>query len=189
MQHIATTTRLLAGVAALLLVAACVQTETSMDRERLYASVEDLRIDSDLVVVGTVTSSREVADIEGSESILTISDIEIVKVVASSERRPTWAPGQTINVRQFGAAGSRDQSPPVPLVSRGGNYLLFLTLSGLDGELSEQFYVTGASAGLFEPMERRERKTAEVSRIERFRQVAPSDVEPDLQEASLSELW
>lgn len=57
------------------------------------------------------------------------------------------APGDRIVVRQI---GSEEQPAPTPLFTVGGTYLLYLTPSGLEGELASQFYFTGANAGIYE---------------------------------------
>ena len=77
---------------------------------------------------------------------------ETVKTLKSTE------PGSTVIVRQ---TGSSSQAPAVPLLKVGEQYLLYLTPSGLDGEQAEQFYVTGANAGIY----------AETSSGDEYRQV------------------
>lgn len=111
-------------------------------RVELYSSVEALAEDSSLVLVGTVTSQRVVADIDEMTDF-TISSVEVGEVTKSEVVLDS---GTTIEVRQL---GSDNQTGPAPLLASGGTYLLYLTPSGLEGDLAAQFYVTGGSAGLY----------------------------------------
>jgi hypothetical protein len=76
-------------------------------------------------------------------SELTLSTFEISTVIAG----PTDVAGQQIVVRQHGSA---EQLPPAPLLEREGAYLLYLTASGLHGELEEHYYITSANAGMYQ---------------------------------------
>lgn len=113
-----------------------------MSRVRLYESVRELAADSDAIVVGRVVDEREVADIDPITDF-TLADFEVDKVLAGD----SVAAGSTIVVRQV---GSSRQTPPVELLAQDGTYLLYLTASGLEGELGKHFYVTGANAGVYE---------------------------------------
>lgn len=61
------------------------------------------------------------------------------------------------------------------MLHKGEVYLLYLTPSGLDGELAEQYYVTGANAGIYVSV----RKDVEVAKDERatFVQYSPQEGE------------
>lgn len=111
-----------------------------MTRVRLYASVGELASDSTAVVVGTVTDQHSAADIDGVTDF-TLSTVQVSRVVAGDVTQ-----GGDVVVRQFGSAA---QAAPTPLLEPGATYLLYLTASGLQGDLASQFYVTGGNAGLY----------------------------------------
>ena len=55
--------------------------------------------------------------------------------------------GDVVEVRQI---GSVDQQTGVEMLNADQVYLLYLTPSGLSGDLASQYYVTGAEAGIYE---------------------------------------
>ena len=118
--------------------------ESDISRVRLYPSAKALAADSSLVIVGFVSAQR-VADDITPDFDFTISTIDVREVVKKKGKTKVQA-GSTVEVRQD---GSGDQPPSAILLKPGTPYLLFLTDSGLDGELATQFYVTGANAGLY----------------------------------------
>lgn len=73
----------------------------------------------------------------------TLSTLELQGTPAKGEG---LEPSDKVSVRLLGSA---DQAGPAPLLKVGGIYLLYLTPSGLDGELASQFNVTGGTAGLY----------------------------------------
>lgn len=111
-------------------------------RVELYPSIKSMVKDSAVVVVGTVTDRRVSADIT-PDLDFTISSLTVDSVEKSNG---TIDSGHSIEVRQV---GSEDQLGPAPLMTVGSTYLLYLTPSGLEGELATQFYVTGGNAGLY----------------------------------------
>lgn len=113
-----------------------------LSRVRLYANVGELAADSKLVVTATVTS-QSVADDIDPRTDFTISRMTILKSMRGSD---SVKAGDEVVVRQL---GSSEQAPPVPLLDQGQVYLLYLTPSGLTGKLAEQYYVTGANAGIY----------------------------------------
>ena len=115
----------------------------NVSRTRLYSSVSEMAKDSAIVVVGTVLSDSVTADIDPVTEF-TLASVRVDKVVDQNQRSPI---GANVVVRQ---AGSPTQMSQIPLLKTGKQYLLFLTASGLDGEQAEQFYVTGANAGIYE---------------------------------------
>lgn len=115
-----------------------------MSRVKYYATSDALTADSARVVVGTVTTTRVVHDITGDPTAaLTISTVRVDQSVASNG---AVAATSFVEVRQFGKSAD---DAPVPLLRSGQRYLLFLTASGLPGDLAKQFYVTGADAGIY----------------------------------------
>lgn len=143
------TTRCRAAAAALAvlgLTTACagpVTSSSSASRAALYGSLTELTAASSLVVAGVAGDQRTAADITPSlDFTLTAFEVE-----ATVEPEGGSFEGRTIVVRQTGSA---DQPPPAgSLLEPGRAYLLFLTASGLPGELAEQYYVTGVTAGLY----------------------------------------
>lgn len=119
-----------------------VRRSIDVSRVKLYSSTRALASDSSAVVVGTVSAQRVVADIT-PDIDFTVSTLTVVEVGKSTTG---LAVGDSIEVRQLGSA---DAPPPSTLMSVGGGYLLFLTSSGLDGDLATQFYITGGNAGLY----------------------------------------
>lgn len=167
------------ALGVLLLLAGCTpQFGSSTSRVTIYDSPEAMAADSDLVVVGEVIGYSEGADIEGASDIFTVSDLRITQVLSSDEDG-NWHAGDVVEVRQFGARGAEEQIL-VPLVEQGMTYLLFLTLSALDGDLATQFYVTGSSAGLYTPAD---------GSSTGFVQVVPdAELEPNLISVDVSEV-
>lgn len=115
--------------------------ESEYSRVAFYDSLEALRADSDAVVVGRVVD-QEVADDLEPGFHFTLTQVEVMDADATSG----LAAGDTIVVRQVGGA---DTPPPANLLGPEDTYLLFLTLSGLDGRLATQFYPTGVVAGIY----------------------------------------
>lgn len=110
-------------------------------RARLYASLDELALDSDAIVTGTVVSQEVVRDILPTHDF-TLSQVEISSITKGTQ----IVNHEVITVRQHGSAS---QTPPAPLMEVGSDYLLFLVQSGLSGDLAAHFYVTGANAGLY----------------------------------------
>lgn len=119
---------------------------SNLSRVRLYSSIKAMAADSEVVLVGDVASSAVAYDIVGDpNAAITISSVIVQRVVRGGGASGIAA-GDTVRVRQF---GSTNQRVPVPLLASGRQYLLFLTKSGLPGDLASQFYVTGSNAGLY----------------------------------------
>lgn len=135
-----------AALAVLGLTTACagpVTSSSSASRAELYGSLAELTAASSLVVAGVAGDQRTAADVTPTLD----STLTAFEVAATVEPEDGPSEGRTIVVRQTGSA---DQPPPAgPLLEPGRAYLLFLTASGLPGELAEQFYVTGVTAGLY----------------------------------------
>lgn len=135
--------RIYIGAVALLLVlltgCASVTTGGEESRVRLYGSVSELAEDSALVVTGRVVETRTVQDLD-DHTDFTLSTVEVRESNAAEA-------GELITVRQF---GSDKQAPVVPLLVTGQDYLLFLTSSGLKGDLASHYYVTGSNAGIYQ---------------------------------------
>lgn len=113
----------------------------SISRATLYGSIADLAAASDVVVVGTVASQKVVADIDGTTQF-TVSTIDVSSVLKGDVESASQ-----IVVRQTGSA---DQPSGETFMTPGSTYLLYLVASGLDGDLANQYYVTGATAGIYE---------------------------------------
>jgi hypothetical protein len=128
-------------------------------RHEIYDSVDGLVQDSSAVVTVEVLS-QERGELDAPEGVLatplTISTVRVLELAEPDELAETLpggestvAVGDELVVRQLGDAEM--ESTPAPIMEIGGSYLLFLTPTGLPGEAADEFYVTGAVAGLFEP--------------------------------------
>jgi hypothetical protein len=121
----------------------CSSSHAEGSRVELYDSVPDLAADSSIVVSGTVQQQKTATDIPGSDEF-TLSTVVIDATAKTDSDHPS---GSSVVVRQH---GNRDTEGPGPLLEQGKTYLLYLTPSGLDGDLASQFYVTGGTAGIYE---------------------------------------
>lgn len=146
----------LAAVAALTMggAAACGTTNTaggspsgsessstgSISRATMYSSIADLASASDAVVIGSVASQKVAADVDGTTEF-TLSTIDVSSVLKGDVQDKSQ-----IVVRQ---TGSTKQPSGETFMTEGATYLLYLVKSGLDGDLAKQYYVTGATAGLY----------------------------------------
>lgn len=100
--------------------------------------------DSDAIVVGTVTGQTVERGILDEYTDFTVNDVETLNVVKGDDAVKA---GEMVKVRQTGSA---DQPSGETFLQQGDTYLLYLTLSGLDGDLAGQYYVTGATAGVYQ---------------------------------------
>lgn len=107
-----------------------------MARVKLYPSLNSLAKDSVLIATGTVTEQNVVADLDPTTEF-TLSSFDISDVQSSNGSITT---DSVVTVRELGSV----------TLETGNTYLLYLTASGLEGELAAHYYVTGANAGIFE---------------------------------------
>ena len=114
-----------------------------VSRVRLYSSVGEIADDSAVVATGRVTAQRVVRDID-EDTDFTLSTVRVLSVKKAGE--DDISTGDSIVVRQ---TGSSDQPSGESFLAPGGAYLLYLTASGLPGTQADQFYVTGATAGVY----------------------------------------
>ncbi|WP_289093881.1 hypothetical protein [uncultured Bifidobacterium sp.] len=114
-------------------------TGTEVSRVKLYQSTEQMADDSDLIVVGSVSNTRTVQDLDDTTDF-TLANVKVLATIKGD------ADDDTIVVRQ---TGSVEQGDSELLISSGDTVMLFLVHSGLDGELADQYYITGATAGLY----------------------------------------
>ena len=115
---------------------------SSGSRARMYDSVSSMADSSSLVVTGTVDEQRVTNDVANAGPT-TLSTVRVVDTAKTDADHPA---GSTIIVRQRGTAGS---SHPGMLLRQGTTYLLYLGPSALEGDLAEQFFVTGGAAGVY----------------------------------------
>lgn len=140
---------------------------TSISRSEMYQSVSQLADDSDAIIVGTVESSENVSDIDPS------TEFVLATVKVADTKKGNMTPGDTVIVRQTPLSDAQ-------LMSKGATYLLYLTESGLEGELASQYYVTGVTAGIYEKTQTSARSAAS---FERFDKASGDDL-PDMIAAS-----
>lgn len=171
--------RILPVGAVVCLLAACTTT-TSADnpqreggadgsRVRIYSSAAEMASDSVAVVVGTVADTDTVDDIDATTDF-TVSNFNVNKVLKGD-----LAEGSSITVRQL---GSEEQMAPATLLEPGTTYLLYLTASGLGGNLASQYYVTGGNAGLYSAASTAAKaRSADASTSQQFTQLDPEEGE------------
>lgn len=145
-------------------------------RVRYYQSLGDLAEDSSAVVYGVVVDQEVVADIDPITNF-TLSTLRVDRVIKGDSVEKD----DRVVIRQFGKEGDRG---PSPLMTVGSSYLLYLTLSGLPGPQSTQYYVTGGNAGLFGQADAKSR-TEEFDAS--FRQLAPDEGDALPRAVTLSE--
>jgi hypothetical protein len=112
---------------------------SSGSRHALYDSDDAMVRDSTDIVVGTVQGSS----VDGDATVATI-EVENAPTNPSlgsniDAETETIEVGDVIEVRQ----------QTDPKLSTGSQYLLYLTPTGLSGEAAEQYYITGAVAGMY----------------------------------------
>lgn len=110
---------------------------------QVYESLSEISTGSDVVVIGAVTGQNVVRDITETDDF-TISEFTVTDVIKGDV-----AEGDTLEVRQIGSSGEGTDSENAAMLTEGQTYLLYLVHSGLDGDLASQYYVTGASAGIY----------------------------------------
>ncbi|WP_274646430.1 hypothetical protein [Microbacterium sp. C7(2022)] len=120
------------------LATGCTQT-SSGSRATLYESIDALAADSAAIVVGTVSGQTDDGD-------TTISTIEVINAPDNptlgqnlTQQNSPVSVGDTVEVRQMTA----------PLLTVDDEYLLFLTPTELSGDAADQYFVTGADAGIY----------------------------------------
>ena len=114
---------------------------TIVDRVQSFQNIGELIDSSNLVVTGTVVKEEIVTDAVKDAPVLE-STFEIKTVLAGA------VPGgkSTVVVRMYTSTSNQDKSNVLKV---GSDYMLFLTDSGLKGDLASQYYVTGYEAGAY----------------------------------------
>ena len=113
--------------------------ENRTSRAKIYDSVKAITDDSDLVIVGTVADQKVVQDID-DETDFTLSTVKVITTKKGD------VGDETVVVRQTGSTKNQTAGA---IMKTGSTYLLFLVHSGLSGDLTSQYYVTGADAGIY----------------------------------------
>lgn len=112
-------------------------TSTEFSRVKLYETLDDLAADSSLIVIGTAEAVEVTHDIDG------LTPFSVFNVAVSEVLKGDVAVGDTVVMRQTGGEGD----PGV--LEDGQTALLYLTPTGLDGELASQYYPVGVTAGVY----------------------------------------
>ena len=113
--------------------------DASQSRVRIYESMVELEDDSPLIITGEISRTSVIRDIDD------ITDFTLLDVKVSQTLKGTVNSGSII-VRQTGSA---EQGSAATLLQTGDVVMLFLTPTDLPGEQSSQYYVTGATAGVY----------------------------------------
>lgn len=111
-------------------------------RVRDYATVAELKSDSEAAVIAEATSTRTASDIGGVP--FTTTEMSIREVL-----RGTLGNSDTLRLRQLGSTSQ--QAADTPLVQPGRTYLIFVRrLMYAGGQDTGEYDVVGVGAGLFE---------------------------------------
>lgn len=113
--------------------------DASQSRVRIYESMVELEDDSPLIITGEISRTSVIRDTDD------ITDFTLLDVKVSQTLKGTVNSGSII-VRQTGSA---EQGNAETLLQTGDVVMLFLTPTDLPGEQSSQYYVTGATAGVY----------------------------------------
>lgn len=113
--------------------------DASQSRVRIYESMVELEDDSPLIITGEISRTSVIRDIDD------ITDFTLLDVKVSQTLKGTVNSGSII-VRQTGSA---EQGSAETLLQTSDVVMLFLTPTDLPGEQSSQYYVTGATAGVY----------------------------------------
>lgn len=113
--------------------------DASQSRVRIYESMVELEDDSPLIITGEISRTSVIRDTDD------ITDFTLLDVKVSQTLKGTVNSGSII-VRQTGSA---EQGSAETLLQAGDVVMLFLTPTDLPGEQSSQYYVTGATAGVY----------------------------------------
>lgn len=137
------------GAAAALLalaLAGCAGVGSAGSRAKLYDSIDALARDSNAVIVGTVVERETGAD--ATVWRVEVENAPLAPGLGADLDAPAVpvAVGDVVEVRDTGAADS--SAPPYPL-EVGRQYAMYLTATGLTGAAADQYFLTGAGAGLF----------------------------------------
>jgi len=136
-------TALVLGLALVVGLPGCSNGGTEGSRAKLYYSVSELAQDSSVIVIGTARGHWVTADLANAPDLdFTLTNVTVEQVVKSDI---VLAANDLLIVRQVPEGGSG--SPPI--LTTGQRYLLYLSHSGLAGDQASQFYITGASAGIY----------------------------------------
>ncbi|TNU74723.1 hypothetical protein FH969_07825 [Miniimonas arenae] len=139
---------LTAGALVAGLVSSCGTSSTSASRHELFASLNEISQASDLVIVGR-TDPQDVDSPARDWPDLTVSTAEVLEVLAhgSTDDANVTTSGSLVRVWQTGRNDNADA--PMLTLEPGGVYLLYLTHMGLEGADDSDYYITGATAGVY----------------------------------------
>lgn len=131
-------------ITALLLSTGCTpeapeERHVSATRTKTYSSQDELIKDSALIVIGVAESQTVARDLD-PDLDFTITQFNVLRTIKGT-------PARTIMVRQTGSVA---QGAPTEILTKGEEYLLYLTPSNLPGKLASQYYVTGLNAGIYQ---------------------------------------
>lgn len=119
-------------------------------RSIIYKSVDQLAADSCAAVTGRVVRQQMVKDEYGNAITLSSLQIEALVDLPKNEASgaKTLLPGRSVVIRQMGDEAYAQ--PLSPLLHMNQKYLLFLNPSGLAGDDSKQYFITGNTAGYYQ---------------------------------------
>lgn len=120
-------------------------------RVTLYESLDQLVADSSMIVTGKVTAQVASPDGEYTISSFTVDESFApvglaASLIDSGIAATSPAAGEVVTIRQFGTSGITTGGP---LLTDGGEYLLFLNPTMLPGDAADDFFIVGSEAGLY----------------------------------------
>lgn len=127
--------------AVMLSLSGCGPNESS--RAKMYDSEQQLAQDSTVIVVGNVDGQATLEQGDDGHTKFTVSSVIVAEKIKGGDDADA---GRIIQVRQTGAEG---ESQHDPILQDDVTYLLYLSPSGLSGDAAAQYYVTGATAGMY----------------------------------------
>lgn len=109
----------------------------SVSRPYIYNSEDEMAEDCDSIFIGTVEGQDEAYDTDEY-----IPDTRATVLVLTTEKG-TAVPDERVIVRQTGGL-------PLSILETGKTYLFYLNDFPFEGSSTQQYYITGVTAGVFE---------------------------------------
>ena len=148
-----TRSSLVASLAALTMVMLSACSSGSVgSRHEIYDSFSALNADSTAVVEVQVEDRNSVAAGEDSSAytaatVVVVAAVQPPDLAESAVDMPSrLEEGSTVVIRQMGEPGTQADTP---YLEPGNRYLVFLTPTQLPNAAANEFYITGAVAGIY----------------------------------------
>lgn len=118
----------------------------SLDREKGYETLQELWLDSELLVRGVAGGSQPKPTKEGELGFpTTIVDFRVSELLTSMPAAPQLGSGETIAIHQVGGV-DQPLEDMIPIMKEGSEYVLFVDrLEYAPGEPTGDYVITGAA--------------------------------------------